>query len=72
MELLEIVSVSFDVTDQLLIRFSALDRYWRKMGVQETAHHLLIYFKKTCDSFRRNVLYSILIVRVTHEASQAD
>jgi hypothetical protein len=32
MKLLGIISVGFDVTDQLLIRFSALVRYWRKNG----------------------------------------
>jgi hypothetical protein len=30
MKVLEIISVGFDVTDQLLIRFSAFVRYWRK------------------------------------------
>jgi hypothetical protein len=28
--LLGIINVGFDVTDQLLIRFSAFVRYWRK------------------------------------------
>jgi hypothetical protein len=32
MKLLEIMSVGFDVTDQLLIRFSVFVRYWRKNG----------------------------------------
>jgi hypothetical protein len=32
MKLLRIISVGFDVTDQLLIRFSALVRYWKKNG----------------------------------------
>jgi hypothetical protein len=27
-----IISMGFEVTDQLLIRFSAFDRYWRKNG----------------------------------------
>jgi hypothetical protein len=31
---LGIISVGFDVTDQLLIRFSSFVRYWRKMWVQ--------------------------------------
>jgi hypothetical protein len=31
-KLLGMISVGFDVTDQLLIRFSALVRYWRKNG----------------------------------------
>jgi hypothetical protein len=30
MKLLWIISVGFDITDQLLIRCSALVRYWRK------------------------------------------
>jgi hypothetical protein len=35
MKLLGIISVGFDVTDQLLIIFSAFVRYWRKrLGVQ--------------------------------------
>jgi hypothetical protein len=32
MKLLGIISVGFDVTDQQLIRFFALNRYWRKDG----------------------------------------
>jgi hypothetical protein len=40
--LLGIISVDFDVKDQLVIRFSAFVRYWRKMGV----HQLFIDFKK--------------------------
>jgi hypothetical protein len=32
MKLLRINSVGFDVTDQLLIRFSTFVRYWRKNG----------------------------------------
>jgi hypothetical protein len=28
------ISVDFDVTDQLLIRFSAFVRHWKKVGVQ--------------------------------------
>jgi hypothetical protein len=35
MKLLEIISVGVDVTDQLLIRFSAFLRYWQKMAVQK-------------------------------------
>jgi hypothetical protein len=31
------------------------------MEYSETVHHLLIDFKKACDSVRREVLYSILI-----------
>jgi hypothetical protein len=32
MKLLEIIGVGFDVTDQLLIRYLAFVRYWRKNG----------------------------------------
>jgi hypothetical protein len=32
MKLLRIISVGFDIADQLLIRISAFVRYWRKNG----------------------------------------
>jgi hypothetical protein len=57
MKLLEIISVVFDISDQLLIRFSAFLRYWRK---NEIVHQLFIDFKKAYDSMRREVLYNIL------------
>jgi hypothetical protein len=54
--------VGFDVTDQLLIRFSAFVRYWRKKWeYNDTVHQLSIDFKKAYDSVRREVLYNILI-----------
>jgi hypothetical protein len=34
MKLLVIISVDFDVINQLLIRYFAFIRYWRKMGVK--------------------------------------
>jgi hypothetical protein len=56
------LSVDFDVTDQLLIRFSAFIIYWVKDGeYNETVHQLFIDFKKGYDSVRRQVLYNILI-----------
>jgi hypothetical protein len=62
MKLLGIVSVGFDVTDQLLIRSFAFVRYWRKKWeYNETAHWLFIDFKQACDSVRREVLYNIFI-----------
>jgi hypothetical protein len=62
MKLLGIISVGFNVTNQLLIRLSAFIRYWRKKWeYNETVHQLFIYFKKTYDSVRREVLYNILI-----------
>jgi hypothetical protein len=53
MKLLEIISVGFDVTGQLLIKFSAFDRYWSLSAIHRR--------KKTYDSVRREVLYNILI-----------
>jgi hypothetical protein len=35
MKLLRIISVGFDITDELLIKFSAFVRYWRKMEYKE-------------------------------------
>jgi hypothetical protein len=54
--------VGFDVTDQLLNRFFAFVRYWRKKWkYNDTVHQLFIDFKKTYDSVRRKVLYNVLI-----------
>jgi hypothetical protein len=62
MKLLGIISVSLDVTDQLLIRFSAFIRHWiKKWEYNETVHQLFIDFKKAYDSVSRKVLYNILI-----------
>jgi hypothetical protein len=62
MKLLGIIGVGFDVPDQLLIRFPAFVRYWRKKWeYNETVHQLFIDFKKAYDSVRREVLYNILI-----------
>jgi hypothetical protein len=62
MKLLRIISVGFDVTVQLLIRFSAFIRYRRKkMEYNETVHQVFIDFKKAYDSVRRGELYNILI-----------
>jgi hypothetical protein len=54
--------MGFDGTDQLLIRFFAFARYWRKKReYNETVHQLFVLFKNACDSVRRVVLCSILI-----------
>jgi len=53
--------VDFDVIDQLLIKYSEFVRYWRKWECNGTVHQLLIYFKKTYDSVRKEVLYKILM-----------
>jgi hypothetical protein len=44
MKLLGIISMEFDVTDQLLIRFSAFVGYWRKNG--STMRQLMIQYEK--------------------------
>jgi hypothetical protein len=65
--------VHFDITEQLLIRFSAFVRYWRKKWENnETVHQLFINSKKVYESVRREVLYNILIELSTHETSQVD
>jgi hypothetical protein len=56
MKLLGIISVGFDVTDQLLIRFSAFIRYWRKLGVQ-----LFLDYKMAYYSIRREIWCNILV-----------
>jgi hypothetical protein len=62
MKLLGIISVGFDVTGQLLIRFSPFVRYWRKkQEYNEAVHQLFIDFKKAYESERREVLYHILV-----------
>jgi hypothetical protein len=61
-KLLGIISVGFDVTDQLLIRYFAFIKYCgKKWEYNETVHQLYIDLKKTYDLVRREVLYSILI-----------
>jgi hypothetical protein len=50
------------IIDQLLIRFSAFVRSWRKKWeYSETVPQLFIDFKTAYDSVRRKVLYNILI-----------
>jgi hypothetical protein len=62
MKLLGTTSVDFDITDQLLIGFSAFVRYGgKKWEYSEMVHQLLMNFKKAYDSVRREVLYNILI-----------
>jgi hypothetical protein len=61
-ELLGIISVDFDITDQLMIIYSAFIRYWRReweyMGIVQ---QLFTDFKKAYDSVKEVVLYNSLI-----------
>jgi hypothetical protein len=55
-EIFGIISVGFDITDQLLIRSFAFVRYWRKKWVYERVHQLFVEFKRAQDSVRKEVL----------------
>jgi len=47
---LGIISVDFDIMDQLLIRYSAFVRYWgEKWEYDRTVHKLFKDFEKACD-----------------------
>jgi hypothetical protein len=61
MKLLGIISVGFDITDQLQIRFLHSSYTGEKWECNETVHQLFIDFMKAYDSVRREVLYNILI-----------
>jgi hypothetical protein len=61
MKLLGTISVSFDLTDHLLIRFLHSSYTGEKWEFSETERQLFIEFKKIYDSVKREVLYSILI-----------
>jgi hypothetical protein len=55
------IGVTFDVTDQLLIRFFCIRQILEgKWECNETVHQLFIDFKKPYDSVRREVLYNFL------------
>jgi hypothetical protein len=58
---LVIISVGFDVTDQLIL-FLTSDT-GGKWEYSEKEHWLLIDFKNAHDSVRREVLYTILLER---------
>jgi hypothetical protein len=66
--------VCFDLTDQLLIRFSSFLSCWRKKWeFNETVHHLFRDLKKAYyDSVRRGILFDIILSWSTHEINQAD
>jgi hypothetical protein len=65
MKLYGIISMGFHVTSQLLIIYSAFIKYFRKKWeYNEAVHHLFIDFKKAYDSVRREVLYSILPMKL--------
>jgi hypothetical protein len=62
MESLWIISVDFDITDQLVIRCfcicQILEKKWEYNG---TVHQLFLDFEKVCDSLRTELLYNVYI-----------
>jgi hypothetical protein len=66
--------VGFDVTDQLLIRFSAFVRYWRKNlnTMNEAVHQLFRLQENICFSEEGSIIqYSHKSCGI-HETSQVD
>jgi hypothetical protein len=53
--------VDFNIRDQLLIRYSAFIRYWRKWKYNGAVHQLFIDFEKAYNSVRREISYNIVI-----------
>jgi len=53
MKLLGIISADFDITDQLLIKYSTIVRYWRKYG--NIIRQLIIDYEKVYDSVSTEV-----------------
>jgi len=46
MKFLGIISVDFNIVDQVLIRYSAFVRYWRKMQAQWVRTSIIHRFRK--------------------------
>jgi hypothetical protein len=61
MKLLGIISVVFDVTDQLLSDLLHSSGTGEKWDYSEPVHQLFVDFKEAYVSVRREVLYNILI-----------
>jgi hypothetical protein len=61
MTLVRITSVDFDVTDQVLIRYSVFFADSKNWECNGTVHELFVDFEKAYDSVRREVLYNIFI-----------
>jgi hypothetical protein len=49
------------VTDELLIKYVASEKYSTKWGSNRSVHRLLKYSKKSYDSVMSKVLYNVLI-----------
>jgi hypothetical protein len=64
-ETIGVISEDLDVINQLLLRYSAFERQWRKWECNGIGRQSFVDFKKAYDSCRREVLYSILTEFVT-------
>jgi hypothetical protein len=73
MTLLGNISVDFDVTDQLPIRFSAFVRYWKKVGVQRDSTSSIRRVQESLwfSEEGSTVEYTCLVWNI-YEISQAD
>jgi len=61
-KLLEIISVNFDATGQILIIYSAFVKYLRKkIGTQVSSASAIYTLKQASDSIGRKFLYNFLI-----------
>jgi len=59
---LGLISVDFNATGQLLIRYSAFVRFLKKKWeYSEAVHHLFRECKKAYYLFRREVMFNILV-----------
>lgn len=54
-------SMKSAVTDELLIKYVASEKYSTKWGSNRSVHRLLKYSKKSYDSVMSKVLYNVLI-----------
>jgi hypothetical protein len=67
MKLLGIVSVDFDVTDQLMIRISAFVRYWRKNGSTMRQYISSSFTECHSNGFKRRQLESNVAANIAVE-----
>jgi hypothetical protein len=51
-----IISEYFDVTDQLLVRYSVFVRYGERWEYSGTEHQIFVDLEKVCDSVQRGIL----------------
>jgi len=72
-KLLEIFSVDFETTGQLLIMYSRIrHNLQKKWEYNEEIHQLFLDFKKLYDPVTWQVFYIILIALVSHETGNAN